>query len=153
MKLIRAYAGDSERIWKMQRDAFKDLYEKYQDHDTNPANEEMQKMTDRLNQDYTYYYFISAEDVIVGAIRVVDKNDHSSKRISPLFILEKYRRKGYARQAILEVESIHGHHNWELETILEEKGNYKLYESLGYTKTGKTEKINDKMTLVYYKKN
>ena len=40
----------------------------------------------------------------------------------------------------------------KLDTILQEKGNCCLYEKLGYHQTGKTEQINDKMTIVYYEK-
>lgn len=49
-------------------------------------------------------------------------------------------------------EKLHGDTNWELETILQEKGNCYLYEKMGYYTTGHTEKINDNMTLVFYKK-
>jgi len=51
-----------------------------------------------------------------------------------------------------EAECIHGSENWELDTILEEAGNCYLYEKMGYRKTDKVEKINEKMTLVFYKK-
>lgn len=64
------------------------------------------------------------------------------------FISYDLRRK----EAIIEAERIHGSDNWELDTILEEIGNCYLYEKLGYCKTGKIEKINDKLTLVFYKK-
>ena len=136
----------------MQKKAFSELYEKYQDHDTSPANESLVKMTERLKQKFTYYYFIVADSQRVGAIRVVDMMDGSPKRVSPIFIMPKDRRKGYAKMAMLEAERIHGKSGWELETILQEEGNCKLYESIGYYKTGKAEMINDKMTLVYYRK-
>lgn len=89
----------------------------------------------------------------VGAIRVIDMKDGSRKRISPLFIMPQYRNRGYAQAAMMEAERMHGADNWKLDTILEETGNCYLYEKMGYRKTGKTEKINDKMTLVYYEKN
>lgn len=41
---------------------------------------------------------------------------------------------------------------WELDTILQEKGNCYLYEKIGYTQTGKMKPINDKMTIVSYEK-
>ena len=41
---------------------------------------------------------------------------------------------------------------WELSTILEEKGNCYLYETLGYHSTGKTQVINDRLTLIFYEK-
>ena len=96
--------------------------------------------------------YISGHE-IVGAIRVVDKKEEGkAKRISPIFILEQYRNRGLAQKAIEEAERIHGSENWELDTILEEAGNCYLYEKMGYRKTDKVEKINEKMTLVFYKK-
>ena len=59
---------------------------------------------------------------------------------------------GIAQKAIQEVEEIHGNDNWKLETILQEEKNCHLYEKMGYKKTGKTEKINEKLTLVFYEK-
>ena len=152
MKLIRASVSDDELIWKMQKKAFYDLFIKYGDTETSPANEPIEKVTDRLKQDFTYYYLIEADGNIVGAIRIIDKKDGSPKRISPVFIMQEYRRKGYAAQSVREAEKIHGIDNWELETILQEDGNCKLYESLGYKKTGQTIHINEKMTLVCYEK-
>lgn len=59
---------------------------------------------------------------------------------------------GIAQQAIAEAERIHGSEGWELDTILQEKGNCYLYEKMGYKATGKTEEINQRLTLVYYEK-
>jgi len=106
-----------------------------------------------LQQPHTYYYLIEYGAEIVGAIRIVDKKDpEECKRISPIFILEPYRNRGIAQKAILEAERIHGGENWALETILEEAGLCRLYERLGYRQTGKTQKINDRLTLVFYEK-
>ena len=108
----------------------------------------------RLKQPFTYFYFIEADNTTVGAIRVVDKQEvGKAKRISPLFVMPENRNRGFAQIAIQLVEEIHGSLDWELDTILQEKGNCHLYEKLGYHQTGKTEVINDKMTLVFYKKN
>lgn len=155
MELIlkRATCEDAELIWKMQIEAFSDLYEKYQDTDTSPATEPLEKILSRLRQCFTYYYIIEVDKNIVGALRVVDKKEKgSAKRISPIFILKKYRNMGIAQAAIIEAERIHGNDNWELDIILSEKGNCYLYEKMGFKSTGKTEKVNDKMTLVFYQK-
>ena len=107
----------------------------------------------RLNQSFTYYYFVDVDGIKVGAIRVVDKKKlGEAKRISPIFILKQYRGKGYAQSAIKLAEKIHGSKNWELDTILQESANCYLYEKMGYHQTGKAEKINEKLTLVSYKK-
>ena len=153
MILKKASVSDCEQLWRMQKESFSGLLEKYRDYDTSPANEPVDKVRKRLEQSFTYYYYINADGENVGAIRIVDmKDDNTPKRISPVFIMPQHRRKGYAKQAILEAEKLHGSDNWELETILQEEGNCRLYESLGYKKTGRTEDINTQMTLVYYRK-
>lgn len=154
INLIVAEFKDLNTILQMQKEAFSELYAKYQDTETSPATEKYEDILFRFNQPETTYYFITADNIKVGVIRIVDcKDDVTRKRISPIFIMSEYRNKGYARQAIKEAERIHGEQHWKLDTILQEKGNCYLYEKLGYHQTGKTEQINDKMTIVYYEKN
>lgn len=153
VKLKRIDIEEAEKLWKMQVEAFQDLYEKYQDTETSPATEKIDKILMRLHQPFTYYYWIETENITIGAIRIVDKKEAGeSKRISPVFVMAEYRNKGFAQKAMQLAEEIHGDSNWELETILQEKGNCYLYEKMGYQQTGKTEVINEKMTLVFYKK-
>ena len=137
----------------MQVEAFTEMYLIYQDTETSPATEPLSNMVERLKQPFTYYYFILADNAIVGAIRVIDKkNPEESKRISPIFIMPPFRNREIAQKAMLEAEKIHGDTGWELDTILQEAGNCHLYEKMGYRQTGKTTVINDKMTLVFYQK-
>ena len=151
--LKQAKLKDLNTILQMQKEAFSELYAKYQDTETSPATEKCENILFRFNQPETTYYFITANDEKVGMIRVVDHKDGSTrKRISPIFIMPEYRNQGYAQQAIKEAERIHGKQNWKLDTILQEEGNCYLYEKLGYHQTGKTKQINDKMTIVYYEK-
>lgn len=51
IKLIRATIEDSQELWQMQLESFQPLLEKYQDYDTNPASEPIDKMLVRLNQE------------------------------------------------------------------------------------------------------
>ena len=153
IKLIAANLEDLNTILQMQKEAFAELYAKYQDTETSPATEKYENILFRFNHPETTYYFITANDEKVGVIRVADHKDGTTrKRISPIFIMPEYRNKGYAQQAIKEAERIHGKNHWKLDTILQEKGNCYLYEKLGYHQTGKTEQINKKMTIVYYEK-
>ena len=153
IQLIRISAQDAEKLWKMQVAAFQDLYAKYKDTETSPATEPLEKVVMRLEQADTYYYYIKVEDVIIGAVRVVDtKEANKSKRISPIFIMKEFRGRGYAQQAIQLAEEIHGSSNWELDTILQEEGNCHLYEKLGYRQTGEVKVVNERMTLVFYHK-
>lgn len=153
IELVRLSVNDAEMLWKMQVKSFADLLEKYQDYDTNPACETLEKIIWRLEQPERYFYIIYSNQTPVGAICVVDNKDGlTNKRISPLFVLPEYRNQGIAQKAIMKAEEIHGSENWELSTILQEKGNCCLYEKLGYKKTGETLEINDKLTLVFYEK-
>jgi len=153
VKLIKSSKEDMKTIWLMQKEAFGGLLEKYQDHGISPASESYERIIEKYEMEGSFYYFISDSGVNVGVIRIIDKNDGSRKRISPIWIMPEYRNKGYAQAAITEAERIYGADNWSLDTILQEKGNLHLYEKLGYHQTGKIEKINDRMDIVYYEKN
>ena len=143
---------DIATVWKMQVEAFQVLLDKYQDFDTSPGAEPVDKVLARFEQPWTTYFFIMANGEKAGVIRVVDKKDGSRKRISPIWIMPEFRNRGYAQQAILAAEKIYGSGHWCLDTILQEKGNLHLYEKLGYHRTGRVDKINDKMDIVYYEK-
>ncbi|MDE6748431.1 MAG: GNAT family N-acetyltransferase [Lachnospiraceae bacterium] len=153
IKLLRASVDDAKELHAMQIESFKELLEKYQDFDTSPGNESVEKVETRLKQDFTYYYFICTGVRKVGAIRIVDKKEEGiNKRISPLFVLPEFQGLGIAQEAIRLCEEIHGSKNWELDTILQESKNCHLYEKMGYQQTGKTEVINERLTLVFYEK-
>lgn len=153
LKLVKAGRKDASLIWRMQVQAFTKLYQTYQDTETSPAAEPIEKVIARLSDPFSYFYLIQADEETVGAIRVVDKKEAGiPKKISPLFVLPQFRNQGIAQGAIQKAEELHGETNWELDTILQEKGNCHLYEKMGYHQTGKTLVINDRLTLVIYKK-
>lgn len=153
IELIRAGVEDAREIHAMQLEAFRELLDKYQDFDTSPGSEKVEKVEARLRQDFTYYYFICQGTQKVGAIRIVDKKEEGkNKRISPIFVLPQFQGRGIAQKAIRMCEEMHGATGWELDTILQEEKNCYLYEKMGYVRTGKTEVVNDRLTLVFYVK-
>jgi len=153
IELQRAKIADAEIIYHMQTASFKSLLDKYQDFDTNPGAEPLEKVIDRLNQQWTHFYIINYECKTVGAIRIVLKDDGNRCRISPLFILPEYQNRGIAQEVFKIIENKYRpQKGWELDTILEEQGNCHLYEKMGYKRTGEYRKIKDRMTLVYYEK-
>lgn len=153
VKLVKADLKDAAKLHEMQVTSFWELFEKYQDFDTSPSNEPVEKVEARLKQDFTFFYFICIGTQRAGAIRIVDtKESGKNKRISPIFILPEFQGRGIAQKAIQLCEKLHGSSGWELDTILQEPKNCHLYEKLGYRRTGKTEAVNDKLTLVFYEK-
>ena len=150
--LRRARSDEAGELHAMQVEAFRELLEKYQDFDTSPANEGVEKVEARLKQDVTFFYFICVGAQKAGAIRVVDPQNGAGKRISPLFVLPEFQGQGLAQAAIRLCEEIHGSENWELGTILQEPKNCHLYEKMGYRPTGTTKVINERLTLIFYEK-
>lgn len=153
VKLLPVTIKDAKELHSMQIKAFKELLDKYQDFDTNPGNEDLKSVEERLTQHFTYYYFICLDSQKVGAIHIVDKKEAGKrKRISPLFILPQFQGQGIAQKAIQLCEEIHGKEQWELGTILQEAKNCHLYEKMGYKRTEKIKVINESLTLVCYEK-
>ena len=66
--------------------------------------------------------------------------------------MTSYRNQGLAQLAIKELEKLYGSNHWELDTILQEKGNIHLYEKLGYRRIDKIEHIKDRMDIVFFQK-
>ena len=152
VQLVRASEDDAPEIHRMQIEAFAGLLARYRDYETSPGAESVEKVRARLAQDFTYFYFIVADGRKIGAIRVVDFKNEEKKRISPLFIQPEYRNRGYAQQAILEAEHLHGDSDWELGTIKQEPGNCHLYEKMGYRLSGRETPVNEHMTIIGYEK-
>ena len=152
LTLIQAGETDAPLARAMQQKAFAKLLETYADHELSPATESLERIRWKITQPGSYYYFIRVGEETVGAIRILDHQDGSRKRISPLYILPEHQGKGYAQAAMLEAERLHGSHHWQLDTILQEAGNCYLYEKMGYHQTGNKKVIKENMTIVDYEK-
>ena len=151
--LKKATIDNAKEIHNMQIVSFHKLLLKYEDYSTNPGAEKLDKVIRRLEQSFTHYYIIIQASISVGAVRVILKNEGRRCRISPIFILPDYQGKGIAQEVFKKLEKMYKPKDgWELDTILEEKGNCYLYEKLGYKKTGKIEKVNNKINIVFYEK-
>lgn len=150
--LRKAELEDAQSIHEMQVKAFKSLLEEYEDYEANPGNESLEKVISRINQKKSDYYIINMDKANVGAIRVV-KVENRIYRVSPIFVLPEYQGRGIAQKVFKLIETMYSDAmEWQLDTILQEKGNCYLYEKLGYRKTGETKVVNDKLTIVFYSK-
>jgi GNAT superfamily N-acetyltransferase len=153
INLVKATLENASEIHEMQIITFKPLLEKYQDFDLSPGNEKIEKTIARLKENITDYYIIKLNEKSVGGIRIRRYEEGTLCCIGPLFILPEYQNKGIAQKVFKIIEEKYKpEKGWILDTILQEEGNCHLYEKIGYKKTGKVKKINERMDKVYYEK-
>ena len=75
ISLFKSGLNEASIIHEMQIKSFTPLLDKYQDYETSPANESVERIIDRLNQSFTDYYIIKCSNISVGAIRIVRKEN------------------------------------------------------------------------------
>lgn len=150
ISLRKAEVDDAEEMWQLQKEVFRPLYEKYQDHETSPATQTFERFLTRFQQGD--YYKILVEGKLAGGV-LVTKNAPGDFRLHIINILENYQNKGIAQQVMDRLELMYPQANsWELNTILSEGRNCYLYEKMGYIQDGERKKINEELTLVKYRK-
>ncbi|CAM3902316.1 MULTISPECIES: GNAT family N-acetyltransferase [Bacillus cereus group] len=153
ISLKKAIENDAAVLFQMQKDSFNPLLNKYKDYNTNPANEFIEKTILRINNPSSNYYKIIIDSNLVGAICISQKEIPYKFWISPMFIHPNYQGKGIAQKVLILIEKMFPEvRSFELATILEEERNCFLYEKMGYKRTEIIKKLNDKTTLIYYKK-
>ncbi len=153
MEIVEFKASDIDTVFEIQRVAYKPLYEKYYDDDSSPYMESKETVMLKYMRKGTKGYIFLKNGVAVGAVRISLYPENRSGRVSALGVRPEYQGQGIAQEALLKIERMHKDvEKWFLDTILEEPGNCHLYEKIGYKRTGKTEKINEGMTLVFYEK-
>ena len=153
LQLKKATLKDAEELFNLQVKTFMPLLEKYQDYETSPANETLEKTISRINYKLGDYYKIIFNNMLAGAIRIVWWEDTTRYRLGSIFIAPEFQGKGIAQQVINMVEKLYPQAaTWELDTILQEKKNCYLYKKMGYCQGEERKIINDNMTIVFYKK-
>ncbi len=142
--------SDAAALLKMQKEAFRPLYDRYQD-EGSPYLEPLSKVEARLSAPHGGYYWICLDGVRVGAVWAGSRSP-GRIHLGPLFVLPGWQNKGIGQAALLQLEEIMGPGVWELDTLLQEPGNCHLYEKLGYLPTGTKRIVNDRLTLIDYEK-
>nr|MCG3422993.1 GNAT family N-acetyltransferase [Bacillus thuringiensis] len=151
--LEKATTNDAAAVFQIQIDSFSPLLNKYKDYETNPANESIEKTILRIKNPSNTFYKIIFDSNLVGAICISKKEIPNKFWISPMFIHPIYQGKGIAQKVLILIEEKYPEaRTFELATILEEEKNCFLYEKMGYKRTEVIKKLNDKTTLVFYKK-
>ena len=70
IELKLATVNEAEELHSLQVKAFLPLFEKYQDEDTSPAKESVEKVTWKIADENSDFYFILYDGEKVGGVRV-----------------------------------------------------------------------------------
>lgn len=100
MKVIleKATANNAKEIFDIQIEAFMPLLDKYKDYETNPANENIEKVVSRINRPDGGFYKIVADNKIVGAICIFTNEETKFWITQCLFYLLIKEKELHRRQ-------------------------------------------------------
>ncbi|OPX42185.1 acetyltransferase (GNAT) family protein [Ruminiclostridium hungatei] len=151
ISLLKAEPSDAERLLEIQKICFLPHLERYQDYETSPAMASLERIKWQIeNEDF---FKILLKDIWVGSISIRKMDEMEYYYLHIINILPKYQGMGIGQAVIrFSEEKFPNAKKWCLETLEDMPYNRHVYEKAGYIFTGKTEKINDKLTLVYYQK-
>ena len=153
MDIVEFKESDIDAVFEIQQAAYRPLYEKYHDDNSNPYMESKERVLQKYTRVGTKGYLFIKDGVPVGAVRINLYPESKSGRVSALAVHPQHQGQGIAQEALLKIEKMHNDvERWFLDTILQEAGNCHLYEKLGYKRTDKIEEVNEKMTLAFFEK-
>ncbi|MDZ5472395.1 GNAT family N-acetyltransferase [Bacillus sp. 31A1R] len=144
----KSILDDIEDLLPIQRAAFQEDLEKYEDYETNPACETIEKLTENI-LNYHHYTILEGREII-GAIDVRGNNERM--HIDKLFINPSIQNKGLGTAAMNFLEKEFPNVKlWTLYTPFLSFRNHHFYEKFGYKKT-KEVKLTSKLILFKYEK-
>lgn len=150
--LEKAESKDADLLHALQIKSFLPILKKYNDEQTNPACEPLEKTLSRINDSSKVFYKILKDNVLVGGVAI----KHTSSDtifLGPFFIDPDYQNQKIAQEALRLIESICTDVVFfELATISKEKGNIHLYEKMGYIATGETKQIANSLDVTFFRK-
>jgi len=159
--LQRVTIDECEKLHKMQTLGFAALLAKYQDFDTSPGAETLEKVRQRFENPAAGQFWIQLGTEKIGYIRIYENvgfvREYTAEenvcRLAMMFILPAFQGHGYAQQAMRLAEAKYPQARaWELDTIKQEAKLRHLYEKMGYRPAGTEHNIKPDMDLVDYVK-
>lgn len=150
--LEKASINDAQVLHALQIKCFRPLLDKYNDHDTNPSCEPLDKTLSRINDPLKGIYKILRDHVLVGGI-VIKYTNPETLFLGPIFIDPAFQNQKIAQKALKLIEDLFPEiHFIELASIVKEKRSIHLYEKMGYLATDKRLKISNSMILSFFRK-
>jgi GNAT superfamily N-acetyltransferase len=149
--LILATAEDAPSMVKIQKAAFKRLYEQYLD-ENSPYLRGTDDILVRLPLPHWRIYKILSDDELVGAI-YIRLNDDNSYYLNRIYVDPEKQNQGIASRSIMLAEKLLPRRpKWTVDFPADQPMNRRCYEKAGFKDTGKCEVISDTLTLALYEK-
>jgi len=141
---------DILEAYEIQKLVFENLYSKYKD-ERSPFIESKSSLLEKIKRPNDYFYFIKKNEKTIGYARVFTNENQTKAKIGPIGILPKNEEQGLGTEAMILIEKeFPTVKEWYLDTILQESKLTHFYTKLGYKKTGRTEKIQEGMDIVFF---
>jgi len=145
----RTLIEEAEAILEVQKDAFKEDLEVYQDYETSPAIEPIKRLLYKINKN-SHYTIWEKDQIIGGAELRLDFEDQCY--INRIFLLQEFQNKGLGTEIMSYFEKEYPKvRKWTLCTPHKNHKSRHFYEKLGYKKVGE-HKVTEKLTLIDYLK-
>ena len=151
MELIirRSKTEDAEALLEVQKESFNEDLLKYEDFDTSPANEPIERLIRKINN--FYYYTVLLDNEVIGGVDVRKVSD-TQCRLNRIFLKVKCHNQGIGTKEIYFIENeFPDVTEWSLDTPFKSYRNHHLYEKIGYKKVGE-HRVTDKLVLFDYVK-
>ena len=142
---------DADSLLEMQKICFSPHLKQYQDFETSPVMVNIDRLKWQIENEN--FYKIIFDDSWVGAINIRQVDSNGNYKLHIVYVLPEFQNEHIGQSAIKLAESLFSDaKTWCLETIEDMPYNRHVYERIGYQLTGETKEINEKLTLVYYRK-
>lgn len=147
IKIQRTNINEAEVLLDIQREAFKEDLEKYQDYDTSPATESIEKLIRKINNSFHYTVFL--DNTIIGGIEV-RKLSETQFYLNRIYLSPTYHNQGIGTKLMKFVENEFSQAlEWTLSTPYMNYRNHYFYENFGYKKISE-HTITEKLILFDY---
>lgn len=140
---------EARRLLEIQTEAFSEDLIRYEDHDTNPVNEPIEKLLRKI--EIFIHYTILLDDEIIGGADIRDLKENKY-RLNRFFLSCEYQNKGLGSKIMKLIESeFPTAIEWSLDTPHLNTRNHHFYEKLGFKKV-RQHQITSKLFLIDYVK-
>lgn len=152
IQLEPAQVYDAEALAHIQKQAFKRLYDLYQD-EGSPYLRGAEEIIIWLERPNWYVYKILVDGVLCGGIIVSERQNMPGEMyLARLYVLPEMQSKGIALRAIVLCEAYFpAALHWTVDFPADQKANRRCYEKAGYYDTGRVDD-RGQIVLAYYEK-